>query len=547
MRPLTGEAGVLRQVEAALHALLGAPYRVRWGPVLAGLGNEVWLPPDRLPLLAHLVRALHAASIGSAQPQGAMGPGISTGWEEALLTVRAEVRLRDRFPGLGPTYDALRTLIIARPGADPEPGPGDLLLQRVASAGRARPELPEELATALGGWVDRWRGWVGGAPGPPPLPPLQAPAWRLWNQAAHRSLDGLDATRAERPAPGGGAAGERSAPLTIPGVEVVFPTSPSEAAAAPSAAGHPDGGPRALPPPPGGGAPAEPDAPTAWYDEWDTQRGAYRTRWCAVRERAPSAVRADARDPAGPTPAAVRAVRRAFERYHATGRWSRAQVEGTEVDLEAAVAARSEAGGRGFASDRLFSSRDLPRPDAAVAVLVDLSDSVLGIFWRIEKDATLLLAAALDAAGDSCALYGFHGRSRLGCELIRIKGFAEPHRAVPDRVAALTPSGYTRIAPAVRHVTARLCDTGALHRLLFVITDGMPFDVEGYGGAYAVEDTRRAFIEARARGVRPHCLDVDVTANRYLPRMCGPAGWTVVSEPHRLPAALLTLYGRVRR
>ena len=74
----------------------------------------------------------------------------------------------------------------------------------------------------------------------------------------------------------------------------------------------------------------------------------------------------------------------------------------------------------------------------------------------------------------------------------------------------------------------------------------MPFDTDGYGGAYAVEDMRRAWLEARARGVRPYCLDVDVTANQYLPRMCGPASWTVVSEARRLPDALLTLYERAR-
>ncbi len=546
MTPHPGGAATLRQVEVALNALLGGARRVRWGPELAGMGGDVWLPPDRLPLLAHLVRALHAASVASSPPAEAEA-AAPAGWSEALLTLRLEVLLRGRFPGLGPTYDALRHVTLAAPGAEPTPGPGDLLLLRVASGGRVRVGLAEELEASVDRWVDRWERWVGGTPGPMPVPPLPAPARRLWNQAARRSPEDPGANRAEVPAQGGGGPGERAVRLPIPGLEVVLTASPLEAAAAPDAESRESSGPRAQPTPPPGGASAEPDSPTAWYDEWDAGRGAYRARWCAVHERAAAAMGADGGGPSGPAPAAVRAVRRAFERYRLADRWSRGEHDGPELDLEAAVAARAEAGGRGMAGDRLFRSRARPRPDAAVAVLVDLSDSVLGVFLQIEKEATLLLGAALEATGDPFALYGFHGRSRLGCELIRIKGFAEPYRSVPARVAGLRPSGYTRIAPALRHVTARLRDTRARHRLLFLITDGMPFDVEGYGGVYAVEDTRRAFIEARAQGVRPHCLDVDITANQYLARMCGPSGWTVVSEPRRLPAALLSLYGRARR
>jgi nitric oxide reductase NorD protein len=70
---------------------------------------------------------------------------------------------------------------------------------------------------------------------------------------------------------------------------------------------------------------------------------------------------------------------------------------------------------------------------------------------EIEKQALLLLGAVLDGIGDAFALHGFQGRSRLRCELLRIKDFGDRYGAmVPGRVSQLQPSGYTRGRQAQR-------------------------------------------------------------------------------------------------
>ena len=79
----------------------------------------------------------------------------------------------------------------------------------------------------------------------------------------------------------------------------------------------------------------------------------------------------------------------------------------------------------------------------------------------------------------------------------------------------------------------------AAHRLLLIISDGKPNDVDGYEGLSGVEDTRQAIIEARGRGIYPFCLTIDRQGQDYLGRIFGEAGHAVLRNPQQLPMALV--------
>jgi len=123
-----------------------------------------------------------------------------------------------------------------------------------------------------------------------------------------------------------------------------------------------------------------------------------------------------------------------------------------------------------------------------------------------------------------------------------VKDFGERNGAeVRGRVAALQPEGFTRMGAAIRHASALLARQGARHRLLLILSDGKPNDEDQYQGRYAVEDTRQAVAEARAAGIFPFCLTVDVKAADYLPRIFGRAGHMILHHPEHLPTALLNV------
>jgi len=121
-----------------------------------------------------------------------------------------------------------------------------------------------------------------------------------------------------------------------------------------------------------------------------------------------------------------------------------------------------------------------------------------------------------------------------------VKGFGEVSRAAARRrIAALEPDGYTRVGAAVRHASNLLSRERARHRLLLLLSDGKPNDVDEYAGRYGIEDTRQAVAEARLQGLMPFCLTVDREAPAYLPAVFGPRGFAVLSRPERLATVLV--------
>src|SRR5690606_17150972 len=121
-----------------------------------------------------------------------------------------------------------------------------------------------------------------------------------------------------------------------------------------------------------------------------------------------------------------------------------------------------------------------------------------------------------------------------------IKSFDEPFsNDIAQRIAALEPQHYTRAGAALRHATALLMKQQARHRLLILLSDGKPNDVDEYEGRYGVEDMRRAVDEARLQGVFPFCLTIDRQAAKYLPGIFGAHQYALLSKPEALPTVLL--------
>jgi nitric oxide reductase NorD protein len=79
-------------------------------------------------------------------------------------------------------------------------------------------------------------------------------------------------------------------------------------------------------------------------------------------------------------------------------------------------------------------------------------------------------------------------------------------------------------------------------RLLIVLTDGKPNDLDHYEGRYGVEDTRKAILEARQAGLAVFGITIDSKAHGYISHIFGAGGFAILSHPGRLTAALPKLY-----
>jgi len=98
------------------------------------------------------------------------------------------------------------------------------------------------------------------------------------------------------------------------------------------------------------------------------------------------------------------------------------------------------------------------------------------------------------------------------------------------------------MGPPIRHLTKKLMESDGTLRLLLVISDGKPEDYDDYKGQYAIEDTRKALLEARGVGVYPFCITIDKSAHDYLTHMFGKGNYVFVSEVLSLPAKMTEMY-----
>lgn len=251
--------------------------------------------------------------------------------------------------------------------------------------------------------------------------------------------------------------------------------------------------------------------------------------------------------------ASARHIRQQFEALLPQRVWHRGQPEGSELDLNAYVDFKvahmqgQPANDLGLFKDFRGGLRDLD-----CLLLADLSlstDAAVSEKARVIdviRDSLMLFSEALSATGDGLAMYGFSSRYRQHVRLHSLKTFNDPYNgSTRRRIAAIKPGFYTRIGAAIRHATDILEKRKASQRILLLLTDGKPNDLDLYEGRYGVEDTRMAIIEARQKGLMPFCVTIDPQAGSYLPYMFGHRGYVQIKKPQELPKKLPLLYAKL--
>lgn len=247
-------------------------------------------------------------------------------------------------------------------------------------------------------------------------------------------------------------------------------------------------------------------------------------------------------------------LRRQFMALQPDRIWLRHQVEGSEVDVDAVVRAQTDLRAGCQPSDQVYLALQNRQRDLACMVLADLSlstDTWVSSEQRVVdviRDALLLFGEALCATGDRFAVCGFSSLKRSNVRFHRLKGFTENFDdKVRGRIAAIKPGYYTRLGAGIRRASQLLEKEVAARRVLLILSDGKPNDLDLYEGRYGIEDSRAAIFEARRAGLVPFCVTIDREGERYLPHLFGPTGYAVIRQSQELPARLPLLYAQLTR
>ena len=283
------------------------------------------------------------------------------------------------------------------------------------------------------------------------------------------------------------------------------------------------------------------------YPEWDFRRRQYHDRQCRIIfQRATEGV--EHWEPDLQARKCFRKIRRQFEALRPKREILRYQLDGAELDMDALVRAQCDMFANGSGSDRIYLDARQHARDLSVAILMDVSlstDSWIGgrRILDIEKEALITLATGLATCRDTFAVYTFTSRKRDYVRVMRVKDFNESFNArILRRITALQPGYYTRMGAALRHTQHLLSQRSERHRLILLLTDGKPNDLDYYEGRYGVEDTRQAIIEARRSGLSVFGITIDHKARDYFPYLFGRSGYAIVARPDRLSHLLPVIY-----
>ena len=256
---------------------------------------------------------------------------------------------------------------------------------------------------------------------------------------------------------------------------------------------------------------------------------------------------------AQPLPSRLKAsahrLRRQFEHLRNDRQWLRQQPQGSELDMQAWLDFHVEREHGQCAERGLFMEQRQTRRDLACLLLADVSmstDAHLNDEHRVIdviRDSLLLFGETLSVLGDDFALYGFSSLRRQQVRMQELKAFTQRYDdTTRGRIQGLKPGYYTRMGAAIRQATQLLGTSKRRSKLLLLLTDGKPNDLDLYEGRYGVEDTREAVLQARRQGLTPFCITIDREAGDYLPYMFGANGYTLIRQPEQLPLRLPQLY-----
>jgi nitric oxide reductase activation protein len=185
----------------------------------------------------------------------------------------------------------------------------------------------------------------------------------------------------------------------------------------------------------------------------------------------------------------------------------------------------------------------------AVTLLLDLSQSlnekVPGTgqtILELSQEAVSLLAWAVDHLGDPFAISGFHSNTRHDVRFLHFKGFNEKFDdTVKGRMAAMEAAFSTRMGAAMRHAGHFLKAQPADKKLLLILTDGEPADIDSKDERLLIEDAKQAVNELDQDGIFSYCITLDAKADEYVGDIFGRQ-YTVIDKIERLPEKLPELF-----
>jgi len=296
--------------------------------------------------------------------------------------------------------------------------------------------------------------------------------------------------------------------------------------------------------------------PPRHYPEWDYRAKNYRPDWVSLYENLhPSASAGKIDDLLKKHAALAKRLKRLLDLLKPQNFVRvRFQEEGSELDLDIAIRSLIDYKSGVTPDPRINMSHQHDGRNIAVTLLLDLSASLDEIpdgcsqtILELSQEAVALLGMAIDELGDPFAIAGFSSNTRHQVRYQHIKGFNERwDNEVKSRLAAMRAGYSTRMGAAIRHAGHYLSHQKTDKKLLLVLTDGEPSDIDAEDAHLLIADTAKAVKELDQAGVYTYCINLDPQADDYVQEIFGNQ-YTVIDKIESLPEKLPHLFMALTR
>lgn len=227
----------------------------------------------------------------------------------------------------------------------------------------------------------------------------------------------------------------------------------------------------------------------------------------------------------------------------------RYQEDGSELDLDVAIRSLIDFKSGAQPDPRINMSHRHDGRDIAVMLLLDLSQSLnetvpgsSQTILELSQEAVSLLAWAVEHLGDEFAIAGFNSDTRHEVRYQHIKGYTEHwDDTVKGRLAAMQAGFSTRMGAAMRHAAHYLEKRQVDKKLMLILTDGEPHDIDEQDPRQLIEDAHKAVQELDRKGIFTFCVNLDPKADEYVQDIFG-RHYTVIDRVERLPQKLPELF-----
>lgn len=296
--------------------------------------------------------------------------------------------------------------------------------------------------------------------------------------------------------------------------------------------------------------------PPRHYPEWDYHSQSYRPDWVSVYEALHPAGNAQDIDQLLLKHAAIlKRMQRILEMLKPQNYVRvRYQEEGSELDLDVAIRSLIDLKSGSMPDPRINMSHKHDSRNIAVMLLVDLSESTNDIpqgceqsILQLCQESVSLLSWSIEQLGDKFAIAGFHSNTRHDVRYYHIKGFSENwNDDVKSRIAAMKAGYSTRMGAAMRHAAHYLEAQNTDKKLLLILTDGEPSDIDVNDETLLIQDTHKAVQELDQKGIYSYCISLDPHADDYVREIFGNQH-IVIDNINKLPEKLPALFASLTK